>query len=119
MGLTFKKIVELKILLAIPSSQRFISTKKLEWLIGKLHSMNLAIPGTVGHFYHLQIDLTAANHASRATSYLSKGFHRDAKFWKFLCVDMGSRTTLFAENFQRLAIDVGYNNASGIGCGGV
>ena len=33
-----------------------------------------------------------------------------------LCADMGYRHTLFAENFQRLATDVGYADASGLGC---
>ena len=32
---------------------------------------------------------------------------------------MGSRTTFLAENFQRLATDVGYADASGLGCGWV
>ena len=32
---------------------------------------------------------------------------------------MGSRPTYLAENFQRLATDVGYTNALGLGCRGV
>ena len=119
MGLTFKKIVELKILLAIPSSQRRMSTKKLERLIGKLFSMHLAIPGAVGNFYRLQMDLMAANHSSHATAYLSKDFHRDVYFWQYLCVDMGSQLTFLAEIVHHLATDVGYTNASGLGCSGV
>ena len=109
-----KQLAELKILLAIPPSQRRMSTKKLERLIGKLLSMHLVIPGAAGNFYHLQIALTAAHHASRATAYLYKSFHRDVKFWKSLCADMGSRPTYLTKNFQRLATDVGYTNASGI-----
>ena len=66
--LPHKQLVELKITLAITSSQLRMSTKKLEWLIGKLRSMHLAIPGTVGNFYHLQMALTAAHHASQATA---------------------------------------------------
>ena len=77
--------------------------------------MHLAIPGAVGNFYHLQMALTAANHASRAIAYLSKIFHRDVKFWQSLCADMGYRTTYLAEIVQRLATDVGYTNASGLG----
>ena len=69
--------------------------------------MHLAIPGAVGHFYHLQMALTAANHASQATSYLYKGFLRDVRFWKSMCVDMSSRPTFSAEIVQRLATDVG------------
>ena len=63
--------------------------------------------------------LTAAHHASRATAYLSKSFHRDVKFWQYLCANMVSRPTYIAEIVQRLATDVGYTNASGLGCGGV
>ena len=72
-----KQLAELNILLDIPPSQRCMSTKKLERLIGNLCSIHLAIPGSVGHFYHLHMDLTAANHASRATAYISlKVSHR-------------------------------------------
>ena len=113
MRLPFKRLSELKILLAIPPSQRHMSTKKLERLIGKLRSIHLAIPGAVGHFYHLHKALTAANHASRVTYYLFKDFHRDVQF----CQDMGSRPTFFAETFQRLATDIGYTDALVLGCG--
>ena len=81
--------------------------------------MHLAIPVSVGHFYHLQMALTAAKHSIRAKDYLSKDFHRDVQFWKYLGVDMGSWPTLFSEIVQRLAFDVGYADASGLGCGGV
>ena len=117
--LPFKQMEKLRILLAIPPSQHQMSTKKLERLIGKLRSMHLAIPGTMGRFNHLQMDLMAANYASRATEYLSKDFHRDMQFWQSLCVDMGSRPTFFAEIVQRLATDVSYTYALGLWCGGV
>ena len=63
--------------------------------------------------------LTAANHASRATTYLSKSFHRDVKFWQSLCADMVSRPTYFVDIVQRLATDMGYTDASGLGYRGV
>ena len=91
-----KRLAELKIFLDIPPSQCRMSTRKLERLIGKLRSMNLAIPGAVGHFYHLWMALTAAQHTSRATAYLSKSFRRDVKFWQYLCADMGSWPTYLA-----------------------
>ena len=65
------------------------------------------------------MDLTAANHTSGATAYLSKYFHRNVQFLKYLCADMGSWPTFFAEIIQRLATDVGYAKASGLGYGGV
>ena len=81
--------------------------------------MHLAIPFAVGNFYHHHMALTAANHASRATAYIFKDFHRDVQFWKSLCVYMGSRPTFFAEKFEHLATDVGYTDTSGIWCVGV
>ena len=45
-----KRLAELKILLVIPSSQRRMSTKKLDRLIEKFQSIHLAIPGDVGIF---------------------------------------------------------------------
>ena len=81
--------------------------------------MHLAISGSMGNFYHLQMSLTAANHALRATAYLSKEFHRDVHFWQHLFVDTGSRPTLFAEIVQYLTTDVSYTGASCLGCGEV
>ena len=77
-----KRLAELRIILAIHSSQRRMSPKKLELLIGKLCSIHLDIPGVVRHFYHLQMALLAANHASHATAYL---FHRGVQFSIFVC----------------------------------
>ena len=90
-------------------------TKKLEQLIGKFCSLQLVIPRAVGHFYHLQMDLKADNHASQATAYLSGKNHRDIKCWKYLCAGMSSRATYIAEIVERLATDVGYTDVSGIG----
>ena len=91
-----------------------MSTKKMEHQIGKLSSIHLAITDAMGHFYHLQMALTFANHDSRAALYLSKSYHMDVKFWQFLCADMGSWPTYLVEIVQRLATDVDYTNASGI-----
>ena len=93
--------------------------KKTDRLIGKLRSMELVMPGAVGHFYQLQMVLEAAKHASQATSYIYKGFHRVMQCWKYLCLDMGSRPTFFVEIVQCLATDVGYTNALGLEFGGV
>ena len=91
-----KRKAELGSLLNIPPSQRRISTKKLERLIGKLRSMHLAIPGAVGHFYNLQQSLTAAQHAHRATAYVTSAFHSDLRFWRRLCAEMPTRPTYLA-----------------------
>ena len=59
-----KNLVGLKILLAIPPLPTLHVNEKLERLIGKLCSMQFAIPGV----FHLQMALTAAHHASWATA---------------------------------------------------
>ena len=69
-----KCIADLTTLLDPPHAQHRMSRKKLERLIGKLHSVHLVIPGAIGYFYHIQMALTKAN---RRTAYLSKDFHRD------------------------------------------
>ena len=58
LSLSFKQCLELISLLEIPDSQRLISLKKLERLIGKLRSMHLAVPGAIGNFYKMQVALT-------------------------------------------------------------
>ena len=114
-----KRKEELGTLLDIPPLQRRMSTKKLERLIGKLRSMHLAVPGTVGHFYNLQQSLTAAHHAHQATAYVTKGFHSDLRFWRRLCADMPTRSTYLAKIVQRLPTDIGFADASGLGAEGV
>ena len=96
-----------------------LTKKKLERLIGELRLNALGHPRCCGKFYRLQMDLTADNHASRATAYLSKIFHRYVKFRKYLCADMGYRPTYLAEIFQRLATDVGYTDDPSLVCGEV
>ena len=115
-SLSQKRRADLETLLAIPSTQHRMSRKKLERLIGKLRSMHLAIPGAIGHFYHIQMALTKAN---RRTAYLSKGFHQDIAHWRLLCSRMKHRPTYLAEIVQRLPTDLGYTDASGTGGGGV
>ena len=114
-----KRKAELGTLLDIPPSQRRISTKKLERLIGKLRSMHLAVPGAVGHFYNLHQSLTAAHHAHQATAYVTKGFQYDLRFWRRLCADMPTRPTYLAEIVQRLPTDIRFADALGLGAGGV
>ena len=115
-SLSEKRIQDLDMLLRIPASQHRMSRKKLERLIGKLRSMHLAIPGAIGHFYHIQMALTKAN---RRTAYLSKDFHNDIAHWRLLCSRMKHRPTYLAEIVQRLPTDIGYTDASGLGGGGV
>jgi hypothetical protein len=109
-----KRLSDLRNLLNIPSSQRRISRKKLERLIGKLHSMHLAIPSAIGHFYNIQKALT---HASSTTAYLSNAFHEDIAHWRTLINAMALRPTYIAEIVQRVPTDLGFTDASGQGGG--
>ena len=38
----------------IPATQRRMGQEDLEFLVGKLCSMHLAVPGAVVHFFHIQ-----------------------------------------------------------------
>ena len=69
--LSSKRLRDLVTILAIPPTQRQMSQKRLEKLIGKLCSMYLAILGAIGHFYHIQMVLTKSN---RQTVYISNRF---------------------------------------------
>ena len=112
-----RRLAELKELLPIPPSQRRLAVDKLRKLIGKLRSMHLAVPGAIGHFYHLQKALTTAGSGRRA--YLTAGFHRDIAHWTQLTEDVLSRPTALAEVVHRLPTNMGFCDASGLGAGGV
>ena len=68
-----RKIQELWDLLYIPTTQRRMGRKNLERLVGKLHTMHLAVPRAVAHIYHIQRALAQAG-ADRA--WLSPYFRR-------------------------------------------
>ena len=103
-------------LLDIQPTQQRMSHKKLEWLIGKLQSIHLTIPGAIGHFYHIYMAQTKSN---SNTAYLSNDFHLNIIHLKTLCARMKTCPTNFVEIVQRLLADLGYANASWLGDGGV
>ena len=107
--LSARRLKDLRQLLSIPLTQRQISRKKIERLIGKLRSMHLAIPGAIGHFYHIQKALT---HASSTKAYISNDFHADIAHWQTLINAMASRPTYLAEIVQRVPTDLGFTDAS-------
>ena len=72
-----KQLKNLATILFIPLTQRHMIRKKLERLIGKLHSMHLAILRAIGNFHHIQMALTTANYQM---AYLSNGFHHDTLY---------------------------------------
>ena len=59
-SLSYKQRLGLLSLLAIPTTQRRISVKIMEHLIGKLRSMPLVLLGSIDHFYAMQVTLTHA-----------------------------------------------------------
>ena len=104
-------------MLTISPSQRRIPVSKLRSLIGKLRSMHLAVPGTIGHFFFIQEALTKAGTASKA--YLSKAFHREIAHWQRLITDSLARPRFLAEVVCRLSTALGFCDALGVGAGGV
>ena len=49
-----RKLEEILTLVDIPATQRRMGQEDLEFLVGKLCSMHLAVPGAVVHFFHIQ-----------------------------------------------------------------
>ena len=80
LALSSKKRLYILFLIVIPTTQCRISFKNLERLIGKLHSMHLAIPGSIEHIYSMEIALTRAQASMNATTNLAARFHHDIKF---------------------------------------
>ena len=68
-----QKHLELLQLLAIADMQRWMGQMVLERLVGKLHSLHLAVPGAVAHLYHIQSALTQGG---KDSSWLSADFRR-------------------------------------------
>ena len=69
-----RKLEELLTLVNIPPTQRRMGRKDLERLVGKLHSMHLAVPGVVAHLSHIQ---RALNQGGVDQAWLSPDFHRE------------------------------------------
>ena len=80
----------------------------MERLVGKLRSMQLVVPGAIGHFYTMHI---AAN--------LSAQFHQHIKLYCNLCFYMTYRSTYLADLLHRPASDHGYTDTFGLGARGV
>ena len=53
-----RKLQDLLTCMDLTASQRHITRKYMEFLIGKLHSVHLIVPGAVAHIYHIHLDLT-------------------------------------------------------------
>jgi hypothetical protein len=113
--LSSSRRAELLSLLDIPPTQRQMSRKKLEWLIGKLHSMHLAVPGAIAFFCYLQRSIRLS--AGKLTARLTPQFYDDIAVWRALVEGMDSRPSSLAKLVSREVSDVGYMDASGLGGG--
>ena len=80
--------------------------------------MHLSVPGSIGHFYAMQVALTHNRAAKNATANLSTRFHQDIKFWWSLCVKMTTCLTYLDELVHRDVSDIGYTYSLGKGAGG-
>ena len=108
---------ELKSLLTISPSQRRLPVSNPRSLIGKLRSMHLAVPGSIGHFFFIEEALTKVGMASKA--YLSKALHRKIAHWQRLSTNFLARPCFLAEVVPRLPTALGFCDALGVGAGGV
>ena len=69
--LSSKRKEKILFLLGNPQKSCRMAANSLERLIRKLRPMHLAVPGAIGKFYAMQVALTSARAANRATAYLS------------------------------------------------
>ena len=112
----YRRLKELKFLLAFLPSQRRLPVSKLRSLISKLWSMHLVVPGAIGNLFFIQEALNKAGAASKA--YLSKAFHQEIAHWKRLSTDLLARPRFFAKVVSCLWTDLGFCDTLGVGAGG-
>ena len=82
-----RKLEELLPLVNIPPTQRRMGRKYLERLVGKLRSMQLAVPGAVAHLFHVHRSLTQGG---VARAWLLPEFPRELADWKVLAFQVSS-----------------------------
>ena len=88
-----RKLQELRDLLYILTTQKSMGRKDLKRLVGKLHSMHLAVPGEVPHLYHIQRALAQAR-ANK--SFLSPDLHCKIADWRILAEQTADQPTHLA-----------------------
>ena len=76
LALSSKQFLELVSPLEIPDSQRCMSVKNLDHLISNLHSMHLAVPGSIRHFYAMLVSLARARSSKREVADFSAQFQQ-------------------------------------------
>ena len=107
----------LAILDGIPPTQRRVSMKKWQQVLGEIRSMAIALPGSMGLFSLLQ---EALRHHSDGRIRLSQGVHDTLKDLRWLAQDLASRPTRLYEIVPQPEPELlGAQDASGGGMGGV
>ena len=91
--------------------------KKLGCLIGKLHSIHIAVSGAIAFFYYLQQDLRLST--DQPNTRISRQFHDNITLWCAIIYRMESQPSSLAELVHQEASGIGYIGASGHSAGGV
>jgi hypothetical protein len=106
-----------QLLHSISPTQKRISVRKWQKLLGELRSMVWAIPGGEGFFSRLQTCLKGYQKEKRIS--LSEETHAELSDWKYLSRSLSSRPTHFSELIPTYPHYIGSIDASGSGMGGV
>jgi hypothetical protein len=105
------------ILSSIATTQRRVSLKKWQQVLGELRSMALAIPAAIGLFSVLQEALKSSDGKRVRLTTHTQAFLHD---FRWLVEDVGSRPTEIAEIVpDAIPATKGACDASGLGLGGV
>jgi hypothetical protein len=112
-----KKLRLQHLLSSISPSQKRISVKKWQKLLGELRSMVWAVPGGEGFFSRLQACLKGHSNKNRIS--LSTDTHAELSDWKILAKSLATRPTSFNELVPTYPNYMGTMDASGSGMGGV
>ena len=88
--------------------------KDLKRLLGKIHSMHLAVPGAVAHLYHIQCALAQAG-AGKA--WLSPEFHHNISDWRMLVEQTAAQPTHLDKIFCCKPPHMRFCDALGLGAG--
>ena len=101
----------------IPRSQKRISVKKWQQVLGELRSMSIALPGSRGLFSLMQ---EALRHQADSRLRLTKEVHAALDDFRWLAKDLTTRPTRLYEIVPQPDPELlGAQDASGIGMGGV
>ena len=112
-----RKVRFLAILDEIPRSQKRVSVKKWQQVLGELRSMSIALPGSRGLFSLMQ---EALQHQTKNRIRLSRGVHAALDDFRWLAADLSNRPTRIYEIVPQPDPELlGAQDASGKGMGGV